>query len=144
MTRRGIRKAGKRDTESTQGPSLAFLISVTCGAVIGEYSDAIFNSLTEGDGPVATIPMWRVHMSSACFGTSAFTITLFLVRALELKSKKMAMKSAARWVPLVGMTGLAALIHIPSPFVFIGGGLYSVWGFWRYLGERKSVVSTSL
>jgi hypothetical protein len=102
-----------------------------CGAAIFQYTEFVYVSSTDNNGQPANIPIWRVHMGSVCLGFIGFVITLFCFEALEKKSKSIAFNSAIRWHPLVAITGLAAIIHIPAFIVIIVGFIYGTWVYRR-------------
>jgi hypothetical protein len=70
-------------------------------------------------------------MGSVCLGSVAFVITLFCFEVLEKKSRSLAFNSAIPWLPLVAITGLAAIIHIPAFIVIIVGLIYGTWVYRR-------------
>ena len=102
-----------------------------CGAAMFQYTEFVFMSSTDQNGHTANIPMWRVHMGSACLGSIGFVIALFCFEVLEKKSKSLAFNSAIPWLPLVAITGLASIIHIPAFIVIIVGFIYGTWVYRR-------------
>lgn len=84
------------------------------------------------------LPGWQVHMGSACSGIITSLIFLFILEVLETGSRKMAWRSSAPWLPLVGLTLLATIIHIPYYVVIAAGTIYAVWAYRQTSSIRDS------
>ena len=82
-----------------------------------------------------TMPGWQVHMGSSCLGAVAFVIILYLLELLAKQSKIEAWRSSWPWLPLIGFTALATLIHVPAYAVIPACAGTSVWAYHR----RRSV-----
>jgi hypothetical protein len=130
------RKSRTRDNAKFEDTvHLTMVIAVLVGAAMIQYTEFVFFSARDANGHTADIPMWRVHMGSACLGTIAFMIVLFCCDTLGHKSKRRALRLAIPWLPLVGLTGLASIIHIPILIVIILGLTYGAWVFFRSRGK---------
>jgi hypothetical protein len=84
------------------------------------------------------LPGWQVHMGSACSGIITFLTFLFILEVLETKSRITAWRSSAPWLPLVGLTLLATIIHIPYYIVILAGTIYGVWAYRQTSSVRRS------
>jgi hypothetical protein len=80
---------------------------------------------------------WQVNMGALCVGIATFFIFLFILELLETRSKIMAWRSSAPWLPLVGLTAIATAIHIPFYVVALVGASYGVWAYRRTSGVRR-------
>jgi hypothetical protein len=128
------RRPKKKTKNRTRSADLAFptiWIAAMCGAAMFQYTEFVYMSSIDENGQPANIPIWRVHMGSVCLGSVAFVITLFCFEVLEKKSRSLAFNSAIPWLPLVAITGLAAIIHIPAFIVIIVGLIYGTWVYRR-------------
>jgi len=86
---------------------------------------------------VNKLPGWQVHMGSACVGFVAFLTFLFILEAFETSSKKTAWRCSAPWIPLVGLTATASVIHIPFYLVALIGFVYGVCAYRRTSSVRR-------
>lgn len=84
------------------------------------------------------LPGWQVHMGSARSGIMTFFIFLFILEVLETRSRITAWRSSAPWLPLVGLTLLATIIHIPYYIVILIGATYSIWAYRQTFNVRRS------
>jgi hypothetical protein len=84
------------------------------------------------------LPGWQVHMGSACVGIITFFTFLFILEQLETRSRITAWRSSAPWLPLVGLTLLATIIHIPYYVVIAVGILYGVCAYRLTSSVRRS------
>jgi len=84
------------------------------------------------------IPDWQLHMGTACVGFVTFFVFLCVLEFLETKSRTTAWRSSAPWLPLVGLTALATVIHIPVYIVIPVGGSYAVWAYRRTCSVRRT------
>jgi hypothetical protein len=64
-------------------------------------------------------------------GAAAFVIIFFLLELLGRQSKLSAWQSSWPWLPLVGLTGLATMIHIPVYAVIPMSILEAAWAYRR-------------
>jgi hypothetical protein len=107
---------------------------ITAESICGDANDAGWQQMNR-------LPAWQVHMGSVCVGIMTFCVFLFILEFLETKSRITAWRSSAPWLPLVGLTALATVVHIPIYVVFLVGGSYAVWAYRRTCSVRRSPVS---
>jgi hypothetical protein len=67
-----------------------------------------------------------------------FFIFLFILEVLETRSRMTAWRSSVPWLPLVGLTMLATIIHIPYYIVILAGTIYGVWAYRQTSSVRQS------
>lgn len=87
---------------------------------------------------IGKFPGWQVHMGSTCIEVTAFFAFLFLLEWFETRSLKTALRASGPWLPLVGLTLLATIIHIPYSIVILAGIIYSVWAYRQTTRVRRS------
>jgi hypothetical protein len=80
---------------------------------------------------------WQVDMGALCVGIIAFFVFLFILEVLETRSKIIAWRSSAPWLPLVGLTAIATVVHIPFYVVALIGAIYGVWAYRRTSSVRR-------
>jgi hypothetical protein len=56
----------------------------------------------------------------------------------ETRSRRTAWRSSAPWLPLVGLTLLAAIIHIPYFIVITAGTICGVWAYRQTSSVRRT------
>jgi hypothetical protein len=131
---------GKRTKQSNDGmdPTLiALLVASLGGAGIIFYADSAWDDVRKSVGQHApTTPGWQVHMGSTCSGAAAFVVILFLLELLGRQSKIAACRSSWPWLPLIGLTALATLIHIPVYAVVPIGVVSAAWAYRRTRNVR--------
>jgi hypothetical protein len=81
-------------------------------------------------------------MASACVGSLVFVIALFLLESLDRRSRRVALRIAVPWLPIVAFTGLATAIHIPIYVVIFAAAIYSPWAYLRTRTVRRVVSQT--
>jgi hypothetical protein len=79
---------------------------ITVESICGGANDAGWQQMNR-------LPAWQVHMGSTCVGIITFFVFLLILEFLETKSRITAWRSSAPWLPLVGFTALATIVHIP-------------------------------
>jgi hypothetical protein len=84
------------------------------------------------------LPGWQFHLGSACGGITTFFTFLFLLELHETRSRTTAWRTSAPWLPLVGVTLLATIIHIPWYIVIFVGTVYGVWAYRQTSSVRRS------
>ena len=84
------------------------------------------------------LPAWQIHMGSACSGIVTFLTFLFLLELHETRSRITAWRSSAPWLPLVGLTLLATIVHIPLYIVILVGTICGVWAYRQTSSVRRS------
>jgi hypothetical protein len=82
------------------------------------------------------VDAWQVHMGSVCVGIVTFVASLFLLEVFETKSRAIAWHSSWPWLPLVGLTAISTVVHIPFYFVAVLGAIYGVWAYRRTSSVR--------
>ena len=91
-----------------------------------------------GEYQMNRLPDWQVHMGSACVGILTFFVFLFILEFLETRSRITAWRSSAPWLPLVAVTALATVVHIPLYIVLLAGASYAVWAYRRTSSVRRA------
>ena len=115
---------------------MAVALAILFGAGALYCGEIIYGNIKDSGAPdMRQLPGWRAHMASACVGTLAFVISLFLLESLGRRSKGSALRSTVPWLPVVALTGLATAIHIPVYMVALLIALYSPWA---YLHTRQA------
>jgi hypothetical protein len=104
---------------------------ITVESICGDANDAGWQQMNR-------LPAWQVHMGSACVGIVTFFVFLFILEFLETKSRITAWRSSAPWLPLVGFTALATIVHIPFCIVLLAGSSYAVWAYRRTSSVRRA------
>jgi len=137
MSRRKSLNKSKAQVKSADSAFPNEIIAAVCGIAILQYTEFVFFSAVDDNGHTADIPTWRVHMGSTCLGAITFVIALYCCEALEYKSKRLAVRVVIPWLPLVALTGLATIIHVPVLIVVIMGMIYAVWAYLRSRAERR-------
>lgn len=116
--------------------SIALILAAIAGGGISFFIDSTLDAIQGiGDQPAWRLPEWQVHMASICLGAITFLIILFCLELMGRHSKMMAWRSSWPWLPLIGLTGLASLIHIPVYAVVPIGASLCVWAY----RHRRSV-----
>lgn len=87
---------------------------------------------------ISKLPGWQVHMGSLCSGIITFFTFLFILEVLETRSRLTAWRSSAPWLPLVGLTLLATIVHIPYYIVILVGIIVGVWAYRQTSSVRRS------
>jgi hypothetical protein len=115
---------------------LMALFAGSCGFIAVETT---FPDLMESLGfHMNNLRGWHLHMGSACSGFLTFFTFLFILEVLETRSRLTAWRSSAPWLPLVGLTLLATIIHIPYYTVIPAGIIYAVWAYRQTSSVRQS------
>lgn len=115
---------------------MAVTIATLCGTTALYCGEIIWDNIKDSGAPdIRQLPGWRAHMASACVGTLAFVISLFLLESLGRRSKSSALRSTVPWLPIVALTGLATAIHIPIYMVAL---LIAIYSPWAYLHSRQA------
>ena len=104
---------------------------ITVESICGDANDAGWQQMNR-------LPAWQVHMGSACAGIITFFVFLFILEFLETRSRITAWRSSAPWLPLVGFTALATIVHIPFCIVLLAGSSYAVWAYRRTSSVRRA------
>ena len=115
----------------------AACVFITVESIYGDANDAGWKQMNR-------LPAWQVHMGSGCVGIITFFVFLFILEFLETKSRMTAWRSSAPWLPLVGLTALATLVHVPFYIVLLVGASYAVWAYRRTCSVRRSLRSSKV
>ena len=110
---------------------------ITVESICGDANDAGWQQMNR-------LPAWQVHMGSACVGIITSFVFLFILELLETRSKITAWRSSAPWLPLVGFTALATIVHIPFCIVLLASASYAVWAYRRTCSVRRSLRSSKV
>src|SRR5580698_918526 len=105
------------------------LLVALCGGVCAFIAVEIFlpDLLELWEPQIGKFPGWQIHMGATCIEIMAFFVVLFLLELFETRSRLTAWRASAPWLPLVGLTLLATIIHIPYYIVILVGAIYGVW-----------------
>jgi hypothetical protein len=118
---------------------VALAVSVLCGAAAVYCSEIVYDEIKDSVDPNAgSLPGWRAHMSAACVGAMVLVVSLFFLERIGGRSRNRALRSVLPWLPLVAMTGFAALVHIPLYLVLLAVLLYSPWAYTNMRAQAKS------
>lgn len=130
-------KKGKRQKNTADSTSMALALSTLIGAAALYCTEIVYDNLRgSGASDIREFPGWRAHMGSACVGSLAFVVTLFLLESVGRGSKRVAVRSAAPWWPIVALTGLATAIHIPVYLVILAAAIITPWAYFRTRAVR--------
>jgi hypothetical protein len=87
---------------------------------------------------IGKFPGWQIHMGATCIEVMTFFVFLFFLELLETRSRLTAWRASAPWLPLVGLTFLATIIHIPYYVVMLAGTIYGAWAYRQTSSVRCS------
>jgi hypothetical protein len=115
------------------------LVAAFGGACAILTVESTFNDLMDmWEHQMNRLPAWQVDMGSACAGTITFFVLLYILEFFETRSKTTAWRSSAPWLPLVAVTALATVVHIPFYIVLLAGASYAVWAYRRTSSVRRA------
>ena len=83
-------------------------------------------------------------MGATCIEFTTFFVFLFFLELLETRSRLTAWRTSALWWPLVGLTLLATIVHIPYFIVILVETFYGVWAYRQTSSVRRSPRRASL
>jgi hypothetical protein len=130
-------KKSKPRRNTSESTPIAIGVATVFGAGALYCAEIIYDNIKDSGAPdMQQFPSWRAHMGSACVGSVAFVISLFLLESLGRGSRRIAVRSVTPWWPIVVLTGLATAIHIPIYLVIIVAALYSPWAYFRTRAVR--------
>jgi hypothetical protein len=122
----------KRQKTAADSTPIAVAIATLFGTAALYCLEIIYDNIQDSGAPnLRQLPGWRAHMAFACVGTMAFVTSLFLLESLGGRPKRVALRSAVLWFPLVALTGFATAIHLPIYVVVLLATLYSPWAYLR-------------
>lgn len=130
-----MKRKPRKDGHNTT--TIAVIVAAMVAFCAIQGAEIIYDNMRIPGVPGAhDIPLWRVHMISACAGSITFVLTLFFLESLGKKSRASALRSIFPWIPLVALTAIAAVVHIPLLLVVLLGALYCPWAYARTLAAR--------
>ena len=126
---------GKRREQSHDDlspTSIALLAAFLGGLGILIFGESLLGDIQgEGESHARSLASWQIHMGAACMGAAALVVILYLLELLGRQSKIIAWRSSWPWLPLVGLTALATVIHIPAFAVIVMCVLDAAWASYR-------------
>jgi hypothetical protein len=132
-----MKRTRERQDDDSYLTNLALFVGFLGGLGIVTYGESLLGDIqSEGDLHAPSLANWQVHMGAACMGTVGFVIIFFLLELLGRQSKMSAWRSSWPWLPLVGLTALATVIHIPVYTVIFMCVLDAVWAYQRTRAAR--------
>jgi hypothetical protein len=145
-----MKKARETQNDDLDVITGALVIGGLGGLGIVMYGESLLGDIQgEGESHAGSLANWQVHMGAACMGTAAFIVILFLLELLGHKSKVSAWRATWPWLPLVGLTALASVIHFPAYAVVLMCVLDAAWAYYRSRAaerasniKRKAAIST--
>jgi hypothetical protein len=126
----------KREQPHDDPTSIALLTAVLGGVGVLFYGESLLHDLQDPRPHAQVLTEWRVHMGAACMGAAGLVVILYLLELLGRQSKSIAWRSSWPWLPLVGFTAIATVIHIPAYAVVSACAIYSVWASRRTYSVR--------
>lgn len=137
---RQMRKWKKKSTYEYFHLPTTLLVASFGGACAFYTIENTIDDILESWGHHANKPLeWQVNMGALCVGTLTFVVFLSILQVLETRSKLTAWRSSASWVPLIGLTAVDTVLHIPFYVVALAGASYGVWAYRRTSGVRRLV-----
>jgi hypothetical protein len=116
--------------------SIALLAAFLGGVGVLFYGESLLHDLQDPGPHAQVLTEWRIHMGAACMGAAGLVVILYLLELLGRQSKIIAWRSSWPWLPLVGFTAIATVIHIPAYAVVSACAIYSVWACRRTYSVR--------
>ena len=133
-----VKKKQKQEDDGTRATSLALIIAFLGGLGIYMYGENLFGDIQSGGDPHgSSLGNWQVHMGAICLGTAAFVTILFLMELPSRQSRTDAWRTSWPWLPLVGVTATATVIHIPTYAVIVVCAIECTWAGLR---TRRAVA----
>jgi hypothetical protein len=129
-------KRKQQSTYSAEQTMIAFAVGCLAGAGIAYVVEITYGYMIEIGEKLPGLPGWRAHTATACLGLSVFMLTFYLLEILGRESKTVAWRASSPWLPLVGLTAAATIVHVPTSVVIITSLVYSVWAFRRMCSIR--------
>jgi hypothetical protein len=127
----------KQDEALQNDAWAAQFIACLGGLAVLYYAESTMSDLQKPeDRHIHQIPSWQIHMGSICIGVLAFVCMLFCLEFLARRSKIAAWRLSWPWLPLIGLTGLATLIHFPIYVVLPAIAIHVIWAYRRIRAVR--------
>lgn len=120
----------RRKSDTTSGSSTLQVAGVI-GGLGGLSGGEVLYIALKGPGgyQVPGLPSWRAHSACICLGLVSFVVTFFCLVELETKSRILAWRSSAPWIPLILVTAFSTVIHIPALFLLPACAIYFIWAY---------------
>jgi hypothetical protein len=129
-------KKRDRQTYTPDQTLMAFGIGCVACAGISYIAEIVHDDVIANGDNLPGFPDWRIHMATACLGITVFALTFYSLEALARGSKMTAWRSTAPWLPLVGLTAAATIVHLPAYGVILACLIYSICAF-RWMRSVK-------
>ncbi len=134
-----MRRPKKRLSHEYHHTPITLLVALFGGACAFIAVEIFLPDLLEScERQIGKFPRWQIHMGAMCIEVTTFFMLLFFLELLETKSRITAWRASAPWLPLVGLTLLATIIHIPYYIVILAGIIYGVWAYRQTSSVRRS------
>lgn len=131
-----MRKRKQKPIYSPEQTIIAFGVGCLACAGIAYVLETTYDYMIETGEKLPGLPGWRAHMGTACLGLSVLILTFYLLEVLGRESKVIAWRASSPWLPLVGLTAMATVVHMPAYVVIVVSLMYSVWAFRRMRSVR--------
>ena len=129
----------KRPSHEYHHTAITLLVALFGGACAFFAVEIFLPDLLElYERQIGIFPRWQIHMGATCVDVITFFVFLFFLELLETRSRLTAWRASAPWLPLVGLTLLATIIHIPFYIVILAGTIYGVWAYRQTSSVRRS------
>jgi len=130
------KKQSRIEFNHTPTTLLMALFGCACAVMVAEI---VLPDLMQSSGlQMSNFPRWQFHMGSTCIGIITFFTFLFFLEFFETGSRITAWHASAPWLPLIGLTLFAAIVHIPFYIVILVGTIYGVWAYRQTSRVRRS------
>jgi hypothetical protein len=130
----------KRSSHEFHHTPITLLVALFGGACAFIAVEIFLPDLLElCERQIGKFPGWQIHMGATCIEVTTFFVFLFFLELLETRSRLTAWRASAPWLPLVGLTLLATIIHIPYFIVILAGTIYGVWAYRQTSSVRRSL-----
>jgi hypothetical protein len=133
---------GKRKNSASDeynDTAITLLVALFGGACAFITVESTFEDLLELFGhQTGKLTRWQLHMGSLSVAFITFVFFVFVLAVLETKSRTIAWRSSAPWLPLAALPALAVVIHIPSYVVLPAVILYGIWAYRRTCSVRRA------
>jgi hypothetical protein len=134
-----MKKARETQVDDLDVTTGALVIGFLGGLGILIFGESLLGDIQgEGESHARSLASWQIHMGAACMGTAAFIVILFLLELLGCKSKVSAWRATWPWLPLVGLTALATVIHFPAYVVILMCGLDVGLAYYKARATRRA------
>jgi len=133
-----VKRKQKLGDDGTKATSLALIIAFLGGLGIFMYGENLLGDLQGGSAPHgSSLDNWQVDMGATCMGALAFVGVFFLMEVLSRRSRIDAWRTSWPWLPLVGITAAATIIHVPTYAVILVCAIECAWAYFK---TRRAAV----